>query len=124
MKVNTYAGWEVNGELTVVFFAEKQTIDLLAVYAPGLSETLKPIGWGKRGPEAEMLAQVILWHATWDHGVVEDLYQVFHDQMTSRFASKWEIERETVRTWIQHHQAQRELMHGRDPMRNCPGCGG
>lgn len=124
MTDNTYAGWSQGGEITLAFFGEKGTVDLLAVYAPGLSDTLHPIGWGKRGPEAERLAQVLLWHATWDHGIVEDLHQVLHDQITSRLRETWTLTRETLRTWIQQHQAQRELMHGRDPMRNCPGCGG
>lgn len=122
MKERTYQGWHRQDTRFVIYFADSQVFDLISVCESDLGTTPGLVSWGERGPGAETLARLLLWHATWDSAVVEDLAPMYHDLVVSRLPATWEIDRETVRDWVQSYQSYRALLHGRSPWQNCPGC--
>lgn len=118
-----YMGWRPCGSPQAVFFDGTNAHLLAAVVSDDGRTDPATIDWGRRCEEAVNLSRMILWHSTWDHDVVADLAEMFANSMTFHFADHWQISREAVRNWVQHHQVYRSMMHGKDPLRKCPGCG-
>lgn len=123
MSSNTYTGWEIHGRKVAVLCVGGRIVSAESIVELKPDDPSTPIDWGTRSSGSLILARLILWSATWDCQLVDDLAEMFHDEITSKLGTVWDMTQETVRNWIQQHQPYRDLMHGRDPMRNCPGCG-
>lgn len=107
----------------VYWFGEDLDFTLREICAKEGFEDFGPLGWGSPSIGSHVLARLMLFHATWDRALVEDMAELFAQEVINRLPARWELHRDTVLAWCREHDHYRDMMHQARGMRNCPGCG-
>jgi hypothetical protein len=120
---DTYMGVRTESGPIIIVRLDDMIFDLVEVAARGGITDPGPIGWGSDDVGTYVSARLILWHATQDMQLVNDLDTTFaRDVMAATKGERWELHRDCVLAWaVRHNHLRHQLrtLYGR----NCPGCG-
>lgn len=110
MSCDYYEGHREARRNAVYGFTGDQAHDLVLA---GVNAGVIPsahVGWGAQGPAIDATSRLILWDATGDERIAQDLAQLYTDTILMHVPDNWRIKATDVQGWVREVRESRTLI--------------